>query len=95
MEERAHIINSVQLKAKAWNALRLVAYRSKCASYLRQASQVNLVRKALTEWSSLMNPMQIKGRILHKRLLNVFRLKHFFEKVKEFSAQEASHRACT
>ena len=72
LEERALIINSVQLKAKAWNALRLVAYRTKCAAYLRQASQVNLARKALTEWSSLMNPTQIKGRILHKRLNKVF-----------------------
>jgi len=73
------IICRVQSLAKAWSALRLALYRAKCTKYLRERTDIALQRRALGEWSSLVDPNHVKGKALHKKLLEITSLKAHFE----------------
>ena len=77
--------------AKAWSALRLALYHNKCAKYLTITTITAIKKRALKGWSSLLDPNQVKGRALHKKLLKLTSLHGYFNSIKLFSKIDKAH----
>ena len=71
--------------AKAWSAVRLASYRAKCYKYIKQQSEQSLCRRVMSKFT---DPVQIKARVMAKKLIKVAKLQPIFDEVKKHSEVE-------
>lgn len=78
-EYKSVTIYRVKLLAKALNSFRLQAYRARCSRFIKQKSEFGLCRRVMR---SLTDPVQIKARVMAKKLLKIANLKPIFDQIK-------------
>ena len=76
--------------AKAWSGIRLALYRAKCAAYIKQRAEQELCRRVMR---NLTDPIQIKARVMSKKLVKVIKLQSVFDEIRSFGQVEGELRA--